>query len=146
LLGACLNLARVRDAPDALPGFEVPLLDASALLSFTYIAAAVRWRDHAAMRRALRWLAPAGRMPLTNYIVQSIAMGALLSGWGLRLAAQATRLDLALGACAFYLVQLLVSRLVIARFGRGPLEALWRRATYGAAGRGQPTSFRPAGP
>jgi uncharacterized protein len=71
-------------------------------------------------------------MPLTNYIAQSVAMGLLLSGWGFGLGASASRAELALLALAIVAVQLVASRAWIGRFGEGPLEAVWRRATYGA--------------
>jgi uncharacterized protein len=71
-------------------------------------------------------------MPLTNYIAQSILMGLLLSGWGFGLGAVLGRAELALLALAIVAVQIVASRAWIARFGHGPLEALWHRATYGA--------------
>jgi len=42
------------------------------------------------------------------------------------------RAELALLALAIVAVQIVASRAWIARFGHGPLEALWHRATYGA--------------
>jgi uncharacterized protein len=83
------------------------------------------------MRPFIRCLAPAGRMPLTNYVAQSFVMGLLLSGWGLGLGAVFSRAELALLALAIVAVQIVASRAWIARFGQGPLEAMWRRATYG---------------
>jgi len=47
-----------------------------------------------------------------------------------------SRTDLALLALAIAAVQIVASRAWIRRFGQGPLEALWRRATYGAPGQG----------
>ncbi len=38
--------------------------------------------------------------------------------------------ELALLAVAIVVVQLLLSRLWIGAFGQGPVEALWKRATY----------------
>jgi len=61
-----------------------------------------------------------------------VAMGLLLSGWGLGLGSTLDRVDLALLALAIVAVQLLASHAWVGRFGQGPLEALWRRATYGA--------------
>jgi uncharacterized protein len=92
----------------------------------------VRLQRQPSISRLIAWLAPAGRMPLTNYIAQSVAMGLLLSGWGLGLGASASRAELALLALAIVAVQLVASRAWIGRFGEGPLEAVWRRATYGA--------------
>lgn len=146
LLGGWLHLETIRNQPDRAFGADALLLGFSGLLTFAYIAAAVRWRNSAAVNWALRWLAPAGRMPLTNYIVQSVAMGALLSGWGLRLGATASRVDLTLGAIAFYVLQVLASRALLARTGQGPLEALWRRFTYRGLDRRGSTAYRPAAP
>ena len=58
----------------------VPML-LSIALSFFYASVFLR----KAPPGVVALLAPAGRMPLTNYLLQSIAMGALLSGWGLAL-------------------------------------------------------------
>ncbi len=58
----------------------VPML-LGICLSFLYASVFLR----RAPPGLIALLAPAGRMPLTNYLFQSIAMGALLSGWGLAL-------------------------------------------------------------
>ncbi|WP_134868912.1 DUF418 domain-containing protein, partial [Bordetella pertussis] len=34
--------------------------------------------------RLARWLAPAGRMALTNYLLQSLVCAVLFTAWGLR--------------------------------------------------------------
>jgi uncharacterized protein len=73
-------------------------------------------------------------MPLTNYLLQSCAMGALLSGWGLGLGAEMSRAQLALLGVALVAAQLLASRAWIMRFGQGPLEAAWRAWTYAGLG------------
>jgi uncharacterized protein len=83
------------------------------------------------MQAAIAWLAPAGRMPLTNYLMQSVLMGALLTGWGLALGLTLHRAELALLALAIVAVQIVLSRWWIARFGQGPVEWLWSRVTYG---------------
>ncbi len=128
---AWLNFLTVRDAPGD-PGFVgYALQNIGSLAACLYVAAFVCNQDRPAMRRQIAWLAPAGRMPLTNYIVQSVAMGSLLSGWGLGLGDDLSRIELAALALLIVAVQLLASRSWIGRFGQGPLEALWRRATYG---------------
>ena len=133
LAAGVAHLAAIRDRPGAEGGIDGWLLDLSTLLSFAYVAAFVRWRAAAPMRAAMRWLAPAGRMPLTNYLLQSVAMGVLLSGWGLGWAASATRARLAALALAIYAAQLVASRAWLAFRPQGPVEAVWRRFTYGAA-------------
>jgi uncharacterized protein len=92
------------------------------------------------MRRApaivVRWFAPAGRMPLTNYFLQSIGMGALLSGWGFALGPQLNYWQTAVLGLGIFIVQMGLSRAWLARMRQGPLEALWRAWTY----RGLPAS------
>lgn len=128
--GAWLNYETMANSPGdpSLVGFGLQTF--GSLLACLYVAAIVRWRETAPLAAAIRWLAPAGRMPLTNYLLQSVAMGALLSGWGLGLGAVLGKAQLALLAAAIVAVQLVASRAWIARFGQGPVEALWRRVTY----------------
>lgn len=129
--GAWLNYETIVNSPGdpSLLGFGLQTF--GSLLACLYVAAIVRWRKTAPLRAAIRWLAPAGRMPLTNYLLQSVAMGVLLSGWGLGLGAVLGKAQLALLAAAIAAVQLVASRAWIARFGQGPVEALWRSVTYG---------------
>jgi uncharacterized protein len=82
------------------------------------------------------WLAPAGRMPLTNYLLQSVAMGALLSGWGFALGISASYAGLSALALGVFGLQLVVSRWWLARHAQGPLEAVWRAWTYNGLRRG----------
>jgi uncharacterized protein len=98
----------------------------SAALAFAY--AALFFRHAPAW--LVRWLAPPGRMALTNYLLQSVAMGALLSGWGLSLAPALSYTQTALLAVAIFATQLLASHWWLKRFEQGPLERLWRKFTY----------------
>lgn len=82
------------------------------------------------MNMVAAWLAPVGRMALTNYLAQSVACGLLLQAYGLGLGAVLSRSQL-MGVCAgMMLVQILFSRWWLSRHGQGPAEALWRRYTY----------------
>ena len=133
--GAWLNFVTMRDSPGDPSAIGYALQNVGAFVACLYVATLVRLQQRPSMRRLIAWLAPAGRMPLTNYIMQSVVMGLLLSGWGLGLGASLGRAELALLALLIAAAQLAASRAWIGRFGRGPLEALWRRATYGAEGR-----------
>ena len=103
----------------------VPML-LSVALAFFYASAFMR----RVPERVVRWLAPAGRMPLTNYFLQSVAMGALLSGWGLALGPQLGYWQTALVGLGIFIVQMGLSRAWLAHMRQGPLEALWRAWTY----------------
>ena len=132
MAGAWLNFVTMRDSPGDPSAVGYALQNVGAFTACLYVAMFVRLQQQPSMRKLIAWLAPAGRMPLTNYITQSVAMGLLLSGWGLGLGASLGRAELALLALLIVAAQLAASRAWIGRFGQGPLEALWRRATYGA--------------
>ncbi len=108
-------------------GATVPML-LSIALSFFYASAFLR---HASPR-VIALLAPAGRMPLTNYLLQSIAMGALLSGWGLALGPHLSYWQTAALAMLIVPGQIMFSSLWLGpmQMKQGPLEALWRAWTY----------------
>jgi uncharacterized protein len=59
----------------------------------------------------------------------------LLAGWGLGWGEALGRGQLALLALAIVVVQVAASRVWIARYGSGPVEALWRAFTYPRAAR-----------
>ena len=105
----------------------IPML-LSVALSFFYASVFLR----KAPARVVSVLAPAGRMPLTNYLMQSIAMGALLSGWGLALGPRLSYWQTAAVAMLIVVGQILLSSLWLGpmKMKQGPLEALWRAWTY----------------
>jgi uncharacterized protein len=133
LAGAALGVVRARTLPGAEGNWESVIMGLGSLLSAAYVAAAVRAFGQAGGAPARRWLARAGRLSLSNYLGQSAIMAVLLSGWGLGWGAQASRGQLAVLGLAIFGVQLLASRAILRHFRQGPLEALWRRATYGRA-------------
>lgn len=75
-------------------------------------------------------LCAAGRMALSNYLLQSCIGAAIFQHWG---AAQFGRWSFAAGsalAILLWLLQLQTSRWWLARFRFGPSEWLWRSVTY----------------
>jgi uncharacterized protein len=89
-----------------------------------------------------RRLAPvgrAGRMALTNYMIQAAALDALGSGYGFGL--RIRPLYYLPAALALFGLEAAVSSAWLARYRYGPLEWLWRSITYA---RIQPLARRPA--
>jgi uncharacterized protein len=78
-----------------------------------------------------RWLAPAGRMALTNYLLQSVVGTLLFYQYGLGLWGQVSRAWQFALVIAVFALQLVFSRWWLRRFRFGPVEWLWRWATYG---------------
>jgi uncharacterized protein len=80
--------------------------------------------------RMLNLLAPAGRMTLTLYIMQSVVFVPIYFGFGLGLHDDITQAEaLALGA-GFFAAQLVFAHVWFQFFLYGPLEWLWRAGTY----------------
>ena len=129
-VAAWLNYRSTLTTPGDIRAVAYGLASFGSGLACLYVALIVRARDMPSVRAAIRWLAPAGRMPLTNYLMQSVISGVLLTGWGFGLAARLRHAELALLALGIALAQIAASRWWIARFGQGPVEALWRQATY----------------
>ena len=129
-VGAVLMYLAQLESPGGYDFIGIALTTASLTAMALYVACIVRYRHTPVVHRAIHWLAPAGRMPLTNYLLQSVLMGGLLSGWGWGLGATLGRAELALLALGIALAQIMLSRVWIAHFTAGPMETLWRRATY----------------
>ncbi len=85
-----------------------------------------------AWRERLAPLAAAGRMPLTNYLLQTALATALFYGWGLGWWGRAdTAAQIGIALVLFVAVQIPLSIVWLSRFERGPFEQLWRVTTYG---------------
>jgi len=98
-------------------------------LCFTYAGAVVlllAWRP--AWIARLKPVGQAGRMALTNYMLQAAVIDFLSSGYGLGL--ELRPLAYAAGAALLSAIQCALSSLWLARFRFGPLEWLWRTLTY----------------
>ncbi|MBW8368596.1 MAG: DUF418 domain-containing protein [Arenimonas sp.] len=100
------------------------------LMCLGYLAWIVRAMDSAKAAARLAWLAPAGRMALTNYLAQSVVSVYVFYGYGLGYFGQLPRAGQVLYVLAFFVVQVLLSRAWLARYRFGPMEWLWRALTY----------------
>lgn len=88
-----------------------------------------------ALTRALRLLAPLGRMSLTAYFTQSIIGSFIYYGFGLGLyKVTGASVCLLIGAL-LALLQCVFCAWWLRRHGQGPLEQLWHRATWMGAQR-----------
>ncbi|MGC1549095.1 MAG: DUF418 domain-containing protein [Rhodanobacter sp.] len=121
-----------------IPGLDTPLGQiglilmhiASMLLCLSYLSALMLWLQYPGGARVLAWLAPAGRMALTNYLLQSLISTWLFYGYGLGLAVHFSRAWQVVYVLVFYALQLLLSRWWLSRYRYGPMEWLWRYLTY----------------
>lgn len=129
LVGASIGTSHLRGVNDARFQLAVALDTLGALpASLGYIGLVVL-AFHGPMRRGLELLAPAGRMALTNYLLQSLVGVLLFHGYGLGLWGLGRAWQLLLVLVVFA-AQVALSHWWLARFRFGPVEWLWRSATY----------------
>jgi uncharacterized protein len=97
-----------------------------------YVLTIVRLAQHPAWQRRFQPIALTGRMPLTNYLLQTLAGTTLFYGWGFGLWGRVgPALQLALAFAIFFVIQVPLSTWWFRHFEYGPLEYLWRLGTYG---------------
>ena len=100
-------------------------------LTFAYVAAALFLLARVpGLTRRLQLVANAGRMALTNYLLQIAALDLLFSGYALGLGQIRPVVGLT-AAVTCFAVQALLSTVWLSRFRFGPAEWLWRSLTYG---------------
>lgn len=98
-------------------------------LAYAALFALVWYRSPSATRLSV--LAPAGRMALTNYLMQTVLQLAIFYGIGFGLMGRFGGVWLPPFVAAVIALQVIYSRWWLARFQFGPFEWLWRQATYG---------------
>lgn len=110
----------------ALTAMDIFNLFLTALIICGFLLAWSRPRGE----RLLGRLAPYGRMALSNYFLQTVFGTFILYHWGLGLLGTLSNSDAFVIAIAVLALQVAVSTVWLQRLRYGPLEWLWRCATY----------------
>ena len=122
---------------------EAALWDAGVLaLSTSYVCAIVLLFRRPDWNRTLGFLAPVGRMALTNYLGQSVACIFIFYGVGLGWYGRMGPTAVLVTAVVVFAAQAAASAWWLRRFQYGPAEWVWRSLTYGQR---QPFQLHPAG-
>lgn len=107
----------------------LPSMIGTVPLATAYAAAfALAWPR---MRWLLGMFAAPGRMALTNYLFTSLVGALLFYGIGLGLIGRLSPPQIYGVAVGIFAVQAVASHWWLRRYSQGPVEALWRRLTYG---------------
>jgi len=103
-------------------------------LMMFYVFTIVRLAQLPQWQRIFAPMAAAGRMPLTNYLMQTAIATTIFYGWGFGLwGLMGPALGLVLAFAIFFVIQVPLSIWWLRRYAMGPLEWLWRYLTYGHA-------------
>lgn len=97
-----------------------------------YVLAIVQLFHKDSLRPLFKPFELTGRMPLTNYLMQTALCTTLFYGWGFGLwASVGPAWGFTLSLALFFGVQVPLSLWWLKHHERGPMEALWARLTYG---------------
>lgn len=140
IAGTCVGLpaavayaygtTRLAGTPWDLLGLSLSLLTAP-LLTAAYIGGMQLLFRSRRGQWWLRVLAPAGRMALSNYLMQSLVCSVVFLAYGFRMMGQVGPLGTLLIAFAIFAVQTVISRWWLRHFAYGPVEWLLRAVTHG---------------
>lgn len=100
-------------------------------LAFFYMALVATLWQKLAWRRLLGFLAPVGRMALTNYLLQTVICVLIFYGYGFGQFGRVGARTATLSALVIFLFQIWLSALWLKYFSYGPMEWIWRQLTYG---------------
>jgi len=112
-------------ANTALASLGVPFL------SMAYLGLALRWANSGSLAWLAHRVSLVGRMGLTNYLMCSLLGAFIFQHWGLARFGSLSTAQLLGVALGIYALVLVFSSLWLSTFRFGPMERLWRSATYG---------------
>lgn len=100
-------------------------------LSLAYMSVICLWWIKKKGNSRLKYLAPTGRMALTNYLIQTILGISIYYGVGLNMGGHIGPVIFMPIGLAIYVLQIIFSNWWIKHFNYGPFEWIWRQLTYG---------------
>jgi len=121
--------AVIPPTPAGIIGVIAYAFGVPAMALFIVALIATLWQK-TAWRRVLAFLAPVGRMALTNYLLQTIICVVLFYSYGFGLFGRFGAFVSTLVALAIFTVQIFLSALWLKFFAYGPMEWIWRQLTY----------------
>lgn len=124
--GTVLGFLLTASGERILAGMVAPIVLALGYGALLYALAMA-----APFARLLRPIGALGRMPFTNYILQSVILSFVFFGFGLGQFGKVGAAQGLLLACGLYVAQAVLSLVWLRDFRFGPLEWLWRVLMYG---------------
>lgn len=111
-------------------GIAVPMLYNFAFMTVLVSLFMLIWFYAGNGYAAQRFIIPFGRMSLTNYITQSVIGVVLFYHFGFNLWKSTNPIESVLIACGVITLLLIISKQWLQNHAQGPLEYIWKRATY----------------
>lgn len=99
-------------------------------LAMAYVGIFILCFQSAAGKKIMSLIAPAGKMAFSNYITQSLVGNFVFLGAGLGFMGQVGPVYFTLFGIGFFILQVIFSTIWLRYFYFGPIEWIWRSATY----------------
>jgi uncharacterized protein len=99
-------------------------------LAMAYVGIFMLCFQRATGKRIMSLMAPAGKMAFSNYMLQSLVGNFVFLGAGLGYMGQVGPVYFTVFGIAFFIIQIIGSTIWLRYFNYGPVEWIWRSATY----------------
>ncbi len=99
-------------------------------LAMTYVALFILSFNSTKGKKFLSFLAPVGKMAFSNYVLQSLIGNFVFLGAGLGFLGKVGPVYYTFFGMVVFFIQIIVSSIWLTYFNYGPIEWLWRSATY----------------
>jgi uncharacterized protein len=99
-------------------------------LAMAYVGIFMLCFQKEACKKMMSVLAPVGKMAFSNYILQSLVGNFVFLGAGLGYMGQVGPVYFTLFGIGFFILQIIMSTIWLRYFNYGPVEWIWRSATY----------------
>lgn len=100
-------------------------------LALTYVAILMLIFQNKSVAKALSVFAPVGKMAFSNYILQTIIGTVVFIGAGFGFLGKVGPVYYTIFGVLVFIMQIVISHWWLKHFNYGPVEYLWRSATYG---------------
>jgi uncharacterized protein len=101
-----------------------------APLALAYVGCFMLLFQNAVFKKIFSFLAPVGKMAFSNYILQSLIGNFIFLGAGLGFMGQVGPVYFTIFGLGFFILQITISTIWLKYFYYGPVEWVWRSATY----------------
>lgn len=99
-------------------------------LAMAYVAVFMLWFNTATGKKIMGVMAPVGKMAFSNYMLQSLIGNFIFLGAGLGMMEKVGPVYFTLLGILIFLLQVILSTVWLRYFNYGPVEWIWRSATY----------------
>lgn len=101
-----------------------------APMALAYVGSFMLLFQNTGFKKTISLIAPVGKMAFSNYVMQSLVGNFVFLGAGLGFFGQVGPVYFTFLGISFFIIQVIISTIWLKYFNYGPVEWVWRSATY----------------